>query len=127
MSKFVMVPGTGERMLRFVGDRLTFTFQSADGRPLPEGWRAFVRTNLGRASALRQEIVDAHSGQRRLAQASWRDIPMERRDNEWRRELVMSEVGYFRAKAYAVDPQGRQHWPDGLDLGVSVHSDSYRT
>ncbi|MDB6030628.1 MAG: amylo-alpha,6-glucosidase [Verrucomicrobiales bacterium] len=127
MTNFVMIPATGARVLRFVGDRLVFTLQRADGKTLPEGWRAFLRTNLGRGSVLRQEIINAHSGRRRLAQSSWRDVPMESLDGEWRREIVMNEVGYFRAKAYAVDPQGRQHWPDGPDLGISIHPDSYRT
>lgn len=127
MTQFVMIPGTGARVLRFVGDRLSFTLQRSDGKTLPEGWRAFLRTNLGRGPVLRQEIIQTHSGRRRLAQSSWRDIPMERVDGEWRREIVMNEVGYFRAKAYALDPQGRQHWPDGPDLGICIHPDSYRT
>ena len=46
---------------------------------------------------------------------------------EWRCAMAVSEVGYFRAKAYAVDPQGGQHWPEGPDIGISTHPDSYRT
>src|SRR6185295_209416 len=33
----------------------------------------------------------------------------------------------FKGKAYALDPQGWQHWPAGPDIGISVHPDSYRT
>src|SRR5436190_22016565 len=47
--------------------------------------------------------------------------------NEWVRELTLTETGFFRAKAYAIDLDGRQHWPDGDDVGISVHADQYRT
>src|SRR5213594_2370228 len=122
-----MYPAPGQRVLRFVGDRLVFTFGGGDGQPLPEGWRASLRTNLGRGQVLRQEIIQAHTGRFALRDASWRDIPMQPHEGQWRRELSLTEVGYFRAKAYAVDAQGRQHWPDGPDAGVSVHPDAYRT
>ena len=52
---------------------------------------------------------------------------MEVKEGEWRRDLTLCEVGYFRAKAYAIDSQGRQYWPDGPDAGISIHPDSYRT
>jgi predicted glycogen debranching enzyme len=45
----------------------------------------------------------------------------------WHLELPLAEVGYFKAKAYLVDPDGWQHWPEGLDFGLSVHPDRYRT
>ncbi|HVR35902.1 MAG TPA: amylo-alpha-1,6-glucosidase [Methylomirabilota bacterium] len=39
----------------------------------------------------------------------------------------MTDVGYFRAKAYIVDPHGHQVWPAGPDVGICVHPDNYRT
>ena len=125
--QFIMEPATGEQVLRFVGDRVSFRLQTSDHQSLPEGWRGFLRTTLGRAAILRQEIIHAHTTGRKLANAPWRDIPMPRTGDEWRRELTLTEPGYFRAKAYAVDPQGRQYWPPGSDLGVSVHPDAYRS
>jgi len=127
MQKLLMHPETGERLLRFVGDRVGFTLSGGGGEALPKGWRAVLRTNLGRARVLRHEIIHAHTGKFGLADASWRDIPMECLDGEWRRDLALSEVGFFRAKAYAVDARGRQHWPDGPDVGISIHPDSYRS
>ena len=45
-----------------------------------------------------------------------------RRDGEaWTLTLPATEVGCFRAKAYAVDERGFQHWPGGPDFCVSVH------
>ncbi len=86
-----------------------------------------LRTNLGRAQTLRHEIIHAHTGTFGLADASWRDIPMEWGGGEWWRELALCEVGYFRAKAYAMDPEGRQYWPEGPDTGISIHADRLRS
>jgi len=127
MAQLIMSPATGERLLRFVGDRLRFTLRTDDGAPLPEGWRVLLRTQLGRAKLLRQEIISAYPHRPTLANAAWHDVPMEHSGGEWTRELALTETGFFRAKAYAIDPEGRQHWPEGDDAGVSVHPDQYRT
>jgi predicted glycogen debranching enzyme len=122
-----MEPSAGEHVLRYVGDRLAFRLQWANGAALSEDWRGFLRTTLGRAGILRHEIIHAHLAGRKLANAPWRDLPMAREGGHWQRDLTLTEPGYFRAKAFAVDPQGRQHWPAGPDLGVSVHPDSCRS
>ena len=121
-----MIPATGERLLRFVGDRVRFTLRREDGSPLPPGWRAFLRTNLGRGKALRQDIIAAYPRRPTLANASWHDLPLEMHGHEWVRELTLIEPGFFRAKAYVVDTHGHQHWPEGDDVGISIHPDQYR-
>src|SRR5437867_3473390 len=127
MQKLVMTPAPGDRVLRFAGDRLSFSLQWSDSTSLPRGWRAFLRTNIGRAEALRKEIVYALKGGRDPSSNSWHDVPLETASTMWHRELCLAENGYFQAKAYAVDDQGRQHWPDGPDVGISVHPDAYRS
>ena len=122
-----MYPPPGERCLRFVGDSIRFTLHGPGGRPLPQGFRALLRTNLGRASVLQEEIIHSHAGNLPFAGASWRDIPMHPGGDVWHLDLSLAEVGFFKSKAYAVDPQGRQYWPDGQDVGLSVHPDSCRT
>jgi predicted glycogen debranching enzyme len=119
-----MEPAPGERLLRFVGDRVCFALRDGGGRP---GWRALLRTNLGRASTLRREIIAAHAGGAVPAGASWRDLPMQKTGDGWQIELSLAEAGYFKAKAYLLDPKGWQHWPDGPDIGLSVHPDFVRT
>lgn len=59
--------------------------------------------------------------------AAWRDLPMREEASGWVLELPVAEPGYFKAKAYLMDERGWQHWPDGPDLGISVHPDGYRT
>ena len=123
----IMTPRTGDRLLRFVGDRVRFELtHGSEQRPAP-GWKALLRTNLGRADLLRKEILEAHTRGLPLAGCSWRDLPMQETSQGWSIEIPAVEPGYFKAKAYLVDPQGWQHWPDGPDAGITVHPDSCRT
>ncbi|MBI5384710.1 MAG: glycogen debranching enzyme N-terminal domain-containing protein [Verrucomicrobia bacterium] len=127
MLRLIMTPAPTERILRFVGDRVRFSVRTAEGAPLPSGWRVLLRTNLGRAHALRQEIIHSYPAKPALADAAWHDIPLLQAGAEWSREIALVETGYFRAKAYAADPHGRQHWVEGADVGVSIHPDACRT
>lgn len=127
LPALVMDPPTGERVVGYVGDRLRFRLRRADGLPVREGWRGFLRTNLGRAAQRRREIIASRGGERMIAVGSWRDVPMDGVDGGWTVELTLTEVGYFQAKAYAVDRRGWQVWPEGPDFGISVHPDRYRT
>ena len=123
-----MSPGAGERRVQFVGDHLVFTLTHPHAREwAAAGWTARLRTNLGRAAMIRQEIIQSKFHKVPLAGASWRDIPMRWMDGEWQLTLPLTEVGWFKAKPYALDPQGFQHWPSGDDFGVSVHPDFYRS
>jgi glycogen debranching enzyme len=123
-----MTPGAGERRVRFVGDCLNFTLAHPRAREWAEaGWTARLRTNLGRAAAIRHEVIQSKFQKIPLAGASWRDIPMRWADGEWQLALPLAEVGWFKAKPYALDPRGFQHWPDGDDFGVSVHPNWART
>jgi predicted glycogen debranching enzyme len=119
-----MEPATGERLVRFVGDRVRFTLHDGDRR---DGWRALLRTNLGRSAALRRGIIVAHAGGPVAAGACWHDVPMKKEGNLWEIELPLAETGFFKAKAYLLDPKGWQHWPEGPDVGISVHPDFART
>ena len=129
-----MTPAAGERLVRFVGDRVRFTLR--DGQPLPGAaptvgadgnWRGLLRTNLGRSPARRREIIAAHAGGAGQAGTSWHDIPMRKNGDTWEIELPLAEIGFFKAKPYLLDTRGWQHWPDGPDVGISVHPDFCRT
>jgi len=122
-----MTPATGERLARFVGDKIQFSIRAGTGSPPPKNWSARLRTNLGRAAARRKEIISAHAGQAVVANSSWRDVPMQKTADGWQIELPLAEVGYFQAKAYLLDEKNWQHWPDGPDAGISVHPNFTRT
>src|SRR5947209_12062965 len=117
-----MTPAPGERLLRFVGDKVRFTVRDRSARPGP-ALRAFLRTNLGRAAARRREIISAHAGDVAAAGLSWRDLPMQRTAAGWEIEIPLAEVGYFKAKAYLADDNQWQYWADGPDAGITVHPD----
>lgn len=124
-----MSPAPGSRLVRYVGDRLALSLGLPASQQL--GWKAFLRTNLTRANRAREEVV-ALAGSRAAdpgtyAGVSWRDIPLHPCPEGWTLDLPLTETGFFRAKAYAVDPSGHQHWPEGEDLGVSVLPDHLRT
>ncbi|HUA68195.1 MAG TPA: amylo-alpha-1,6-glucosidase [Candidatus Saccharimonadales bacterium] len=117
-----MTLAPGERLMRFVGDRVRFTLRDATGNG-----RGLLRTNLGRGAALRREIIAAHAGGASHAGASWRDVPMQKNGNDWEIELPLTEAGFFKAKPYLLDARGWQHWPQGPDVGISIHPSFCRT
>jgi hypothetical protein len=121
-----MNPAPGERRLRFVGDRARFSLRLPPAQA--KGSRALLRTNLGKADRLRQEVIATHAGKNPFSIAFWRDVPLEPQPNgEWTVEIPLTDAGFYRAKAYMVAPDGRQVWPDGPDAGISVHPSDYRT
>ena len=121
-----MSPATGERLLRFVGDKIRFTLRAEKLSPRQK-WSARLRTNLGRAAAIRREILAAHAGGGVVANSSWRDVPMRPIADGWELELPLAEAGFFKAKAYLLDEKNWQHWPAGSDVGISVHPNFART
>jgi glycogen debranching enzyme len=103
-------------------------FGLAHPQPDAPGWQAFLRTNLTRGTRMRDEtlsLLGERSGD--PAGSSWRDIPLHGADGKWTLDLALTEPGFFRAKAYCVDPEGFQHWPEGEDLTLSIHPDRLRT
>ena len=122
-----MQPSPGECVLRFVGDSVRFALRPGQGGRVPPGCRAFLRTNLGRAERVRQEIIRSYASKLPSAGSSWRDIAMRNVDGEWQIELPLVEVGFFQAKACFTDAAGRQFWAQGRNVGITVHPDQYRT
>jgi starch synthase (maltosyl-transferring) len=129
MSLPLMSPQPGSQTVHHVGDRVRFLLQH--GACGQVGWRALLRTNLTRGTRAREETValagllGSEAGT--FAGASWRDLPLQATPEGWVLDLPLTEVGHFRAKAYALDPEGRQHWPEGSDAGLSVLPDHLRT
>ena len=124
MHRPQMDPVPGEHLLRFVGDSVRFrVWHGGD----VADFRAFLRTNLGRAGRVREEVIRSYASKLPSSGAAWRDIAMHRDADSWFLELPLVEVGYFQAKAYVIDPSGRQAWPEGPNVGIAIHPDQYRT
>ena len=71
-----MVPSPGTHLLRFVGDSLQVRLCTPD--PLPEGWRAVLRTNLGRGRDQRRQMIEDHGRPPPEGHGTWRNVPMSR-------------------------------------------------
>ncbi|MBL69823.1 MAG: amylo-alpha-1,6-glucosidase [Verrucomicrobiales bacterium] len=122
MSDLRLEPACGERLVRHVGDTVRFVLSGMLG----EG-RAFLRTDIGRAAALREGVVRSIQEPEVQLESSWRDIPMIQTAVGWELSLVLAEVGWFQSKAYLLSEEGRQIWPEGDNVGISVHPDFCRT
>jgi starch synthase (maltosyl-transferring) len=112
------LPRPGDFLLKWAGDLLEITLQVDRA---PKG-RAVFRTNIGRASIRRKEII-AHteSGEAPLAR-DWHDIPMtETSPGHFIVRIPLTEVGLFSGKACFFE-QGRHlpHWPAGDNLRIKV-------
>ncbi len=116
MPSLSQFPAPGIRLVRWVGDIVTFTLHH-----VPAGSVAKLRTQLGRAAAQRAEILAAAHEGRAEGLTPWQDLPMTNRGSGiWEIAVPVLEVGFFPAKAYATDERGWQHWPDGPDCGINV-------
>jgi len=122
-----MSPSPGERILRFVGDKIHFSIRDEANASARSDCRGYLRTNLGRAAVRRREIIQSHAMGAAFADESWRDVPMQKNGDAWEIEFPLAETGYFKAKPYLLDSNRWQHWPDGPDVGISVHPNFART
>ncbi len=52
-TQIVQDPSPGTRMIRFCGDLLTFTLRLSE----PQSGTAWVRTNIGHAKIIRNEVI----------------------------------------------------------------------
>ena len=107
-------------LLKWRGDMLTVTL-TLDA---PRKGHAAFRTNLGRASVRRREIIDeTEKGLTPLARA-WTDIPLkETAPGVFRADIPLDEVGVFSGKA-CFFPEGSRvpEWPEGRNVHIKVES-----
>ena len=122
VAAMTMHPSCGERLVRYVGDTLRFAL-----RHVPVGHCAVIRTDIGRVSELRRGIIQSIQEPEVQLEAGWRDVPMQNTGDAWAVSMALTEVGWFQSKAYTLDADGQQHWPDGDNIGISVHPDFCRT
>ena len=95
----IMTPAPGERLLRFVGDKILFTLRRRTTCPRQKLVRAVLRTNLGRAAARRREIIAAHA----VGAMRRRRILARRADAKNRRRLANRTAarrsGFFQGQS----------------------------
>jgi len=107
-------------MLRFCGDTLTFTLEL----PQSQSGTAWVRTNIGHAKIIREEIIrEVEKNETPLGKA-WFDIPMQRLNDQcFEVTLPLCEVGHFEAKCYFLKKgEVQPTWPPGPNAAINVES-----
>jgi starch synthase (maltosyl-transferring) len=116
--QIIQDPAPGSRMVRFCGDLFNFTLRL----PQSEAGTAWVRTNIGHAKIIREEIIrEVEKNEAPLGRA-WFDIPMQRVDDQrFTVTLPLCEVGHFEAKCFFLK-EGEVHptWPPGANTAVNV-------
>jgi len=122
-----MFPATGERLLRFVGDKIIFTLRDEKNFP-PKNLRAFLRTNpLAAPPPAARKSFPRTPDRRSSPTLRGATFRCKKTADGWQIELPLAEIGFFKAKAYLLDEKNWQHWPDGSDVGISVHPNFART
>ncbi len=111
-------PRPGAHQLRFRGDVQTFrlyTDKDIQGK-------AWIRTNIGQARIIRQEIIDEITHETPKLGRAWLDIPMRKKNNRhFEITLALCEVGHFEAKCFFL-PEGETMplWPEGGNTIMNV-------
>jgi len=119
-DQIVQDPPSGTRLVRFCGDMQTLTLKLQRS----QSGTAWVRTNIGHASTIRDEIIQAVEKKKTPLGKAWFDLPMQRLDDRcFVVTLPLCEAGHFEAKCYflkegAVQPT----WPPGPNIAVNVES-----
>jgi starch synthase (maltosyl-transferring) len=116
--QIIQDPAPGTRLVRFCGDVLNFTLRL----PQAEAGTAWVRTNIGQAKVIREEIIREVEKNETPLGKDWFDIPMQRADDRsFKAVLPLCEVGHFEAKSFFLkEGELQPSWPPGDNTAVNV-------
>ena len=112
----IQKPSAGEHLVKYAGDVLEVTVCGLSDKAL----KAFVRTDFGRMEVRRRAIVSAIENGSQDYSGGWHDVEMERDGDCASACFMLSEVGVFEFKAYAIMADGRREWVPGANLRVKV-------
>ena len=121
MSSPVQIPVPGTHQLLHGGDILEFSL-TVHGKG-----KAFLRTNIGKASVRRAETISLVKTGMASAGQDWYDIPMTGDGNgNYTLKLALIEAGHFEAKCFFM-PDGSEEavWPHGDNVHINVSPADY--
>lgn len=123
MVKLIQFPNPGEHRLYFRGDIISFKIQMDS----PMAGKAFLRTNIGRASIRRREIIEHISSKRAISSQDWHDVSMMLvSEMEYQIDLSLLEVGHFEAIAFFLpDNEIEPIWPGSENVCINVEPAEY--
>ncbi len=119
MPVITQTPTPGWRQALFCGDVIEFRLKLS--RPLPG--QAYLRTNLGRDSLRRREIIQETRRRRKRQAREWHDIPMlPLNAAEWSLTLPLLDAGHFEAKTYFLPAKNfKPVWTPGANVSLNIH------
>ena len=119
-NQIVQNPAPGTRLVRFCGDTLTFSLQL----PGTQSGTAWVRTNIGYAGIIRDEIIEEVENKKTPLGKAWFDLPMRRLDERhFAVTLPLCETGHFEAKCYFLkEGEVQPTWPPGPNAAINVEA-----
>ncbi len=105
-------------MVVFRGDTRAFKLSLSH----PKKGTAWLRTNIGHAQTIRNEIIKAVQNDEPILGRDWFDIPMNRVDGRnFRITLPFCEVGHFEAKCFFLcEGETDPVWPMGPNVAINV-------
>lgn len=111
-------PAPGTKFLRFRGDTETFTLSLSK----KEAGSAWIRTNIGHAKIIRNEIIKKVANKEPHLGRDWFDIPMEQVDEfSFKVVLPLCETGHFEAKCFFIKKGAAGPvWPEGHNITINV-------
>jgi predicted glycogen debranching enzyme len=111
-------PSPDRRLLNSRGDTLVFTLRL----PHPLEGRAWLRSNMGHAGTMREEIIRQAEADETPLHRDWYDRPMTQVDPTTFRVVVpLREVGHFEAKCYFLERERcTPIWPAGANTVINV-------
>ena len=89
--------------------------------------KAFLRTNIGRASVKRKEIIRYVKSQKAIKAQDWYDLPMMKEsDTEYSVHLSLVEVGHFEAiTLFVPENEIDAVWPGYDNVSINVEPAEY--
>lgn len=118
MALILQDPEPGQSFHTYQGDTFTFMIKV----PADRRGSAFLRTNVGHASTIRREIMDAVLFERPPLNRDWYDIPMRPTEpGTYEIRIPLCEVGHFEAKCFFLPENSSQpQWPPGGNVVLNI-------
>jgi starch synthase (maltosyl-transferring) len=118
-------PGTGR--LLFAGEVLTVRVWVDPPGGLPSRARAFLRTDLNRASEKRRQVISRVEKGAPFILAGWHDLPLEPRgEGVFETSVIAFQPGYYELKGF-VEIDNELIWVKGPNASVTIHPLRWRS
>ena len=116
----IQEPAPNRAMVMFCGDCISFTLKV----PADLTGDAWIRTNLGRASVARKEIIEKIDSGKIKVHGEWHDIKMTKKTGTmFSIRLALHETGRFQAKCFFLtENEATPIWPGDGNTIINVEA-----